>query len=441
MPRMRKRFGLIVLLAVPLLCLCAAAGYSLPPVHDRLAWRVETLLTDVRYALHPPEQVVFVPQSTIDPTAVEAIVRATLGALATPTPLPGPTATRVGPTPTPLPSPTSTLPPTPIPAKVNLTGIRHEYQQLNNCGPTTLAMTLSFWGWQGDQRDTRAFLRPNFAKYDDKNVMPAEMVRYVETQAGLKALVRVGGEVDLLKRLVAAGFPVIVEKGLQQHPKDWMGHYALVSGYDDARQRFITQDSYIMPDLPVPYKDLSDHWWRDFNYVYLVIYPPQDEAQVMQILGPQVDETYNDQYAAQKAKSEIQILSGRDLYFAWFNLGTDRLALGDYAGAAQAYDQAFALYPTIPDDDRPWRMLWYQVGPYAAYYYTGRYDDVINLGNATLSALGKPILEETFYWMGKAREAQGDLDKAIQDYQRAVELNPESTPARAELQRLGVTGS
>jgi tetratricopeptide (TPR) repeat protein len=253
-------------------------------------------------------------------------------------------------------------------------------------------------------------------------------------------VVRVGGDVDLLKRFIAAGFPVIVEKGLQQHPKDWMGHYALVSGYDDARQRFITQDSYIMPNLPVAYTDLSDHWWRDFNYIYLVIYPPEDEAQVMQILGPQADETANYQYAAQKSESETQTLSGRDLYFAWFDLGTNRLALGDYAGAAQAYDQAFALYPTISDDERPWRMLWYQVGPYAAYYYTGRYDDVINLGNATLTALGKPILEETFYWMGKAREAQGELDKAIQDYQRAVQLNPESTPAQAELHRLGVAG-
>ena len=31
-------------------------------------------------------------------------------------------------------------------------------------------MALSFWGWQGDQRDTRAYLRPNFATVDDKNV-------------------------------------------------------------------------------------------------------------------------------------------------------------------------------------------------------------------------------------------------------------------------------
>jgi tetratricopeptide (TPR) repeat protein len=158
----------------------------------------------------------------------------------------------------------------------------------------------------------------------------------------------------------------------------------------------------------------------------------------MMILGPQADPVANSQYAAQKALQETAVLSGRDLYFAWYNLGSNRVALQDYAGAAQAYDQAFALYPSIPEDDRPWRMLWYQTGPYPAYYYTGRYQDVIQLGTQTLSLLGQPILEETLYWMGMAREAQGDLEKAIADYQKAVDINPSSTPARQELVRLGI---
>jgi hypothetical protein len=58
---------------------------------------------------------------------------------------------------TPEPTATATLLPTPIPVKVVLGGIVHEYQQFNNCGPANLAMALSYWGWQGDQRDTRAF--------------------------------------------------------------------------------------------------------------------------------------------------------------------------------------------------------------------------------------------------------------------------------------------
>ncbi len=424
-------------------CLLAITAYFLPPIHTRLVTRVEGLQTEIRYALNPPEEAIFIPQGSSLST-MEAIAQATVGAaLSTQTAAAAqftPAPTSPGATSTPLPSPSPTLTPAPLPDKIALPGIRHEWQQMNNCGPTTLAMALSFWGWQGDQRDTRAYLRPNFGKVDDKNVSPAEMVAYIQSQTGLKALDRVGGNIDLLKRLLAAGFPVMIEKGLQPEPKDWMGHYALVSGYDDTRQVFLTQDSYTGPgvDVVVPFSGMDQHWWRDFNYTYLVIFPPEREAEVLEILGPQADSTANFQYAADFARQEASALSGRDQYFAWYNLGSNLTALGDYAGAAQAYDLAFGAYPGIPADDRPWRMLWYQTGPYQAYFETGRYQDVIDLGSQTLAALGKPILEETLYWMGRAREAQGDLPKAIANYEAAYDINPISTPAQQELRRLGV---
>ncbi len=438
-------------------CLLAAAAYNLPSVHSRLAWRLESLLTDVRYAFNPPEQVVFVPQGLAERSSgldsgpalatMDAIVQATIGALPPKATQPPPakvgsteSPTSPGPTATPEPTAAPTFTPAPLPEKAILGGVRHEFQQMNNCGPTTLAMALSFWGWQGDQRDTRAYLRPNFQQVDDKNVMPSELVDYIQTQTGLKALARFGGDLDLLKRFIAAGFPVIIEKGLQPHPGDWMGHYALVTGYDDNKQRFITQDSYTGPgvDVKVPYEQVGAHWWRDFDYVYLVVYPAESENEVLAILGPQADESANYRYAADKARQEIASLSGRDLYFAWYNLGSNLAALQDYAAAAQAYDQAFALYTSIPEPDRPWRILWYQTGPYAAYYYTGRYQDVISLGNQTLNLVGKPILEETLFWMGMARQAQGEMDKAILDFRRAAEINPRSTPALEQLNLLGV---
>jgi len=34
---------------------------------------------------------------------------------------------------------------------------------------------------------------------------------------------------------------------------EWMGHYSYVTGYDDATQIFMTQDSYFTPDFEVPY--------------------------------------------------------------------------------------------------------------------------------------------------------------------------------------------
>lgn len=437
---MRKNIVIFTGLAVTVCCLIGMGVYFLPPVHDRLAPRLANLRAEVYYFFNPPEAVVFLPQQS---TQVSAIVHATQTSLAmaasTPTPSASPTALQPQDTPTLPPSPTPTLSPTQIPERVTLAGLVHEYQQMNNCGPATLAMALSYWGWQGDQRDTRLFLRPNFATVDDKNVNPYEMAAYVEQAAGLKAVVRVGGDVDLVKRLVAAGFPVVVEKGFQPPKENWMGHYNVINGYDDARARFITQDSYIMADFPLPYVDLSERWWRDFNYVYLVIYPPEREAEVMSVLGPQADAAYNAGQAAEKALQETAALSGRDLFFAWFNRGSSLTVLGDIPGAAQAYDQAFSLYAGLAEEERPWRLMWYQSGPYEAYYLAGRYQDVIALANTTLSFLSQPILEEAFYWRGLAKEALGDVAGGLKDLQRAVELNPNYLLAVEALRQRGAT--
>lgn len=445
MRTMRKRILIIFPSIVLLVCLAGALLAFLPPVQERLSWRLENLRARIQRMINPPEQVVFVPEGQDDMQAVQTIAQNTLAALipsATPSPA---AATQAGENPvsTPAPSatatqtftPTPTL--TPIPGTVILDGIRHEYQQFNNCGPSNLSMALSYYGWQGDQRDTRSFLRPSL-DVDDKNVMPSEMVAYVEqfTQ-GLGALTRVAGDLDTLKRLIAAGFPVIIEAG--HHPADdyWMGHFLVVNGYDDERQRFITQDSLILPDLPLPYEEIGEHWWRDFNYVYIVIYPLEREADVLAILGAHSDPTYNFQFAAQRAQEETQNLTGRDLYFAWFNLGASLVELEDYQGAAAAFDQAFAVYQRIPENERPYRMMWYRVDPYPAYYYSGRYDDVIELANTTFTWVSQPVLEESYFWRGMAYEATGVMNQAISDYQKAAALNPYYAPPHDALQRLG----
>ena len=442
---MRRRL-LYLLLVIPLLCLAGAAVYFLPPVHERLSWRVENFRTQVRYALNPPDQALFVPQEPpqLDPLDLEPLVlmvEATLQALTPEANLvpvqagPMPTETLPGPTATPPPTAAPTPIPTPIPASASLSGIRHEWQSFNNCGPANLSMALSYWGWSGSQVDTRLYLRPH---PDDYNVMPEEMLAFIETQTDLKALLRFGGDLDLLKRLVAAGFPVILEKGL--HPSDdwWMGHYVVASGYDDAWGRLITQDSLVMADYPIPYEDVEERWWRDFNYLYLVIFPPEREAELIELLGPQADREQNLRHALEVATRETQTLSGRDLFFAWYNMGSSLVGLGEYGPAAEAFDQAFAVYQSIPEKDRPWRMGWYQVGPYQAYYHVGRYRDVINLADTTLGVFAKPPLEDSLYWRGLAKLDSGDREGAVEDFKRAVDLNLTFAYGKEELERLGV---
>jgi len=428
--RVHRRFLSLVILGCAALCLLASLAYNLPPIHDRLAWRVDNLRVAIKRYFNPPEQVVFTPQEQ-----VEAIVQATLTALAPsamPSPVPGITDTL-------SPSPVPSLIPTLIPERVSLSGIRHEYQKFNNCAPTNLSMVLSYWGWQGDQFETRAYLRPSF-EIDDKNVNPFEIVDYVEKYTDFDAIWRVGGNLELLKRLVAAGFPVLIEKGLDEDA--WLGHYQTVSGYDNTANKFLVYDSYQGPPeaYGVSYETIAQ-FWRHFDYVYVVIFPPQRSGEVYSILGAQSDPQTNFQSAADLALAETASLSGREQFFAWFNRGTDLVYLQDYAAAAQAFDTSFALYTTLPEKERPWRLLWYRDGPYNAYYHMGRYQDVINLAHTTLLNVDKPVLEETYYWRGMAKEALGDRQGAIEDLQRAYTLNPNSTPAGEDLQRLQALGA
>ncbi len=421
---MRKTFQFILML---LIVAGIWAGILLMLSSDSLNYRVSTLMAEVKYALNPPENVVFVPaaQPTAVPTQnVMPTATATI-ALTTPTAPPIP----------PTPSSTPTLIPTPLPSSANLTGIVHQFQMWNNCGPANLSMALSFWGWKGDQRDTADYLKPNPR---DKNVMPYEMEAFVEQEAGLDAALRQGGDLSTIKAFVSAGFPVIVEKGFEGVSFDgWMGHYQVVSGYDDTAGEFIVQDSYKGPDTPVGY-DSFEKDWRAFNFTYLVIYPEERRQQVLDILGFQAYDNYNTRYALQKSTTELTSLSGRDLFFALFNQGTNLVSTQDYTHAAVAYDAAFANYAELPEDTRPWRMMWYQTGPYFAYYFVGRYQDVINLATQTLDSMSESVLEESFYWRGRALLATGEQDAAIEDLKSCLKAHPGFDPCEQELIKLGI---
>jgi hypothetical protein len=421
MKRIRSPRLYLILLVAMLAGILTA--YRLPSFQERVDWRINDLVGRVKYFISPPEKVVFIPQE-------KAVVPSQTAPSRSPTLSSIPTGT-IAATRTPFSVPTHTA--TPIPDRVTLTGFRHEYQTWNNCGPATLGMALSFWDWEGDQQPIAAFTKPNSR---DKNVTPYELVEYVEEETEFDIISRVGGNIALLKRFLASGMPVIIEKGFEG-PKleGWMGHYVLVTGYSDAQERFTVQDSFYGPDQGMSYADLESYW-RAFNFAFLVVYPADRKDDVENVLGPLVDEEYNYRSAAETASNEIYLLTGRDKFFAWFNRGTNLMRLQDYAGAARAYDQAFQLYPSLPEKGRPWRMMWYQTGPYWAYYYSGRYQDVINLATQTLDAMSQPVLEESYYWRALARLALSDSKGAIKDLRSSLEYHPGFEPSITRLQQL-----
>ena len=414
---------------------------SLPPVWSRVSYHAREWYGKVKYTLFPPAAEVFVPGGAEDPGFVATSVAATLSAYAV-TPIPEVITTLSSQLPTSLPTAT----PAPLPPYVYLEGVIPEAQLWNNCGPATLSMNLSYYDWGNDQEDAAAVLKPNDR---DKNVMPYEMVDFVNDYTKVRAISRMGGDLQTLKSLVSAGFPVLVEKGFEPEnisSEGWMGHFNLVVGYDDAREVFFTHDSYLIryvedndgiPGLEVTYEDLLLNW-RSFNYVFVVVYPPEKLNDLLNALGSLQDETTSYRIAYENAQREINTLSDpREKFFTWFNAGTSLVYLQDYSGAAAAYDMAFAQYPSIEEIKRPWRIFWYETGPYFAYYFSGRYQDVIDLADQTLQAMNEPILEESYYWRGRAKLALGDENAAIKDLRQSLDSHPGFIPSVNLLQELG----
>lgn len=59
-------------------------------------------------------------------------------------------------------------------------------------------------------------------------------------------------------------------------------------------------------------------------------------------------------------------MSGRDKFFAAFNHGTGHAYLEEESRASAAFREAMEIYRGLPEDERPWRILWYEAGPYLA---------------------------------------------------------------------------
>jgi hypothetical protein len=436
---------IIILTGLAVLILIAVALSFVPKIHTAIAWRVEDLQTEIYYFFNPPGQVVFVPTGQL---------------LATVTPRPTSTSTLVT---TAQFSPTIT--PTPIPQTVILDGVTFvdQMHRWNYCGPANLTMALNYVGWTGTRDEVGAAIKPGVddpsldaiqRSQTDVNVMPYEMVDFVNDKTPYHALYRYGGTVDLLKNLIAAGFPVIAEKGIYQtlppeNTMQWAGHYAFTTGYDDSQQEFIWQDSYT-PNIKIPYEQQGKNVrvsyeeylrnWRAFNYVFIVVYQPGREVELYQVLGNWADESWAAQKALSTAEEETSTLTGIDGFFAWFNKGTSYGLLTDYGQAALAYDQAFTLYNALPEKDRPFRVMWYQTGPYKAYYYTSRYQDVINRADTTeLTLFSHRVLEETLYWRALAEASLGLYDAAYNDMRQAVHYHPGFQPALDMLAQWGIS--
>jgi hypothetical protein len=317
-----------------------------------------------------------------------------------------------------------------IPPSNRIYGVTHIQQDWNNCGPANITMALSYFGWTEDISVAADYLKTD---REDKNVSPSEMVNFVDEETGIRAITRIGGDLDILRALLAANFPVIIETGYMFEGYDWIGHYRTLVAYDDGAQLFYIYDSFLGngtngEGIIESYSDLDQHW-RAFNRTFIVLYQRERESEVAAILGDLVDPQLAAQHALEVAREEAR--ANPQDSFAWFNMGTAYTRLGQYEDAAVAYDQSRRVeFPALP-----WRMLWYQFGIYEAYYNVGRYEEILSLVESNLNNGGQYV-EETFYWQGRAYAAQGLNTEAAASFRRAIAQNSHFDEARQQLQAL-----
>lgn len=394
----------------------AVVVLQIPAISSRVTWRYDVAKTYVRNVVNPVGSV--------------------------PTAIPQPTNTRSPASPTVPMTPTLQLTETVIPSTATLappppqaflSAPAYEKQTPNNCGAAALTMMLRMFGWSGDQKVISDVIKPVSG---DRNVNPEEMAFWVHNYAGwLRMEYRVGGDLETLKRLIAAGYPVMIEGTTALNPDDtgwpnddlWAAHFLLLTGYDDTAQTFTAQDSYRGPDQKIPYDQLQKDW-KPFNYLYLVVYLPEREAEIQALLGSNWDKDANRQNAL--ALAQVATAEDPNDAFAWFNVGSNLVYF-------ERYDEANSAYDIAREIGLPQRMFRYQFGPFIANFQSNRTDDLLALTEYALQRT--EMSEEAWLWHGWALYRQGNTNVAIENWRRALSIRPGYEDALYALSFVGAT--
>jgi tetratricopeptide (TPR) repeat protein len=168
--------------------------------------------------------------------------------------------------------------------------------------------------------------------------------------------------------------------------------------------------------------------WKPFNYLYFIAYLPEQEDEIKRLLGSNWDPDLNRQSAltfAQAATTE-----NPDDAFAWFNVGSNLVYFERYAEANDAYDKAREI-------GLPQRMFRYQFGPFLANFHGHRNDDLLVLTDYALQRT--QMSEETWLWHGWGLYRNGDTTGAIENWRRALSVNPDYADALYALEFVGAT--
>lgn len=308
----------------------------------------------------------------------------------------------------------STAPP-PLAAKIQLP--KHYFQTFNNCGPATLAMVVNYYGIDRTQIELGNELRPYqnaVGDNDDKSVTLRELAVKGE-ELGLLAYHRPVGSIELLQQLTAQGIPVLTRTWTKVDED--IGHYRVVTGYDDTKKVIIQDDSLQGKDIAIPYSDFLTIWEK-FNYEYLVLVETDKKEIAESIIGADTDEQYSWQRAEKYATESLK--NDPENIYARFNLSVALYHLGEYQSSVEEYEAVADMLSQ--------RTLWYQLEPLLAYYKLGQYDTVLSHVNSILSNSNRAY-SELYFLRGLIYQEQGEGAAATAEFELAKKYNRYFNPS------------
>lgn len=141
----------------------------------------------------------------------------------------------------------------------------------DQCGPSTLASVLTFWGVPTEPQG----LKQEIYVPKLRGALPMDLAEAVRAR-GLQAKTY-SGSLDNLKTEVAAGHPVVafLNLGTKLIPQ---GHYVVVTGFDDRREGLYLH-SGLERNTFVSYNRFLKSWEKTGRWSLLVL-PPDREGQV-----------------------------------------------------------------------------------------------------------------------------------------------------------------
>ncbi|OOV11885.1 peptidase C39 [Deinococcus sp. LM3] len=277
-----------------------------------------------------------------------------------------------------------------LPASVTLKNIRHEPQSLNNCAPVTAMTLLGYYGASVTQAQAAAVMKDYPG---DPQVTSVELANYLG-RAGLRSVIRYAGDAELLRTLVANGFPVVLQQRLQQGSN--VAHFRTVYGYSAGY--FLISDPLLGPSLRLTPAQLMS-LWAYYNGEYLVAYPPAKEAQVQAILGRDFSAAANWQHLRTHGEQDVKARPGDP--YAWWGLAKATLRLGNPRLASEYFERA------------------------------------INLGVPTMYYLYRQEAFEAWTQAGKHSRTLSVTQRALQTFPRSKELQHFRTLASRSLEKPG----